>query len=98
MERTHTEFRTKQDELAATFICEEEKRYEQLSKQILQGPRNERTKERNASGIMYQDIVNRIQTHSVRIKNSQGRRRDSQIRSPNEGRIRGTEGWASGAK
>ena len=42
--RTEKEFRNKQKELSMAVGKEEKNRYEKLSRQILQGPRNERAK------------------------------------------------------
>ena len=68
MERTHMEFRAKQEELAAAFGSEEERRYEQLSKQILQGPRNKRAKR----FWNYVSRHNKQNSESLRIKNPHG--------------------------
>ena len=60
--------RAKQDELAAAFGSEEEELYEQLSKQILQGPRNERTERFWKCVSRY----NKQNSDSIGTKNPQG--------------------------
>jgi hypothetical protein len=68
VQQAEKEFRAKQVELAVAFGLEERNRYERLSSQILQGPRNERAKR----FWNYVSRHNKQNTERVKVRDRQG--------------------------